>query len=262
MNIRFRRSFEPLDPRCFFTNAWDSTAPPGSQAASLGDNRIREFKVDVDERLMTGTAAAKNALIDLGGTRTLATDPVEPNPGKYDTAALEAGTVTSLTRAVTYFDQQTSVGDFTNATGNWTAITNLRITVPATVLNTTGVIEHVNGSSIPTGDYVLWFSVQLLATPLTTGASRGIFRIRNTTDSLTIGPGDAVASGGAATAGVRTFLRSFMGNDTQWLSWHGRDNSRTRATTYDVECASLGGGGITVFNSLTDGRFNLQIFKR
>ena len=43
-----------------FTNAWDETAPAGTRNANLGDDDIRQFKLDIRERIaidhkMTGT---------------------------------------------------------------------------------------------------------------------------------------------------------------------------------------------------------------
>lgn len=34
-----------------FTNSWEESQPPGTQAASLGDNRIRDLKLNLGERL-------------------------------------------------------------------------------------------------------------------------------------------------------------------------------------------------------------------
>ncbi len=47
-----------------YTNSWDETAPAGTDAISSGDNEIRQFKLDIRERLNTllagGSALANN----------------------------------------------------------------------------------------------------------------------------------------------------------------------------------------------------------
>ena len=40
-----------------YTTAWDETLPPGKESKSLGDNRIKELKNQIRERLATEHSA-------------------------------------------------------------------------------------------------------------------------------------------------------------------------------------------------------------
>jgi len=68
-----------------YTTAWDETLPPGSESKSLGDNRIRELKNQIRERLATEHSAITE---EVGDAKLLHL------PGK--TSVLYYGTTTQI----------------------------------------------------------------------------------------------------------------------------------------------------------------------
>jgi len=68
-----------------YTTAWDETLPPGSESKSLGDNRIRELKNQIRERLATEHSAITG---EVGDAKLLHL------PGK--TSVLYYGTTTQI----------------------------------------------------------------------------------------------------------------------------------------------------------------------
>jgi len=264
-----------------YTRVWDNADPADGDPASAGAGEIREVMIDVQERLQ-GTAA--NGLIDLTGTRTIDSDPLQARPGLADTASLAAGGIGGLTRAATYFGLTTVAfggGDYTHITGSaaicnqWEAVTGMTITIPAPPLGTTG-IEHINGAAITSSDYVIFLVASFLCDITgTSGNDSTIYRIRNTTATTTVSRGDNAATGAGATHGVWSLQSSFFtgglsDNSNQELLVIGRDTARTAATTYVLEAAavSLTGGvpaGQTrarVRFSLADAQLFAIVFKR
>ena len=241
-----------------YANAWDDTTPPGAQAANLGDDRIREHKVNVRQRF---EGVASPGLIDRSGTRTFDTDPFEINPGHVDTAALEAGAIGALTRAVTYFDLATDAASRVHAVPNnvWEVVTGLTVTIPGTVLMAAG-IEHAAGAVLDSSDYVIYL-IGIIRMTSTTAGGDSLFRIRNSTDGVTVSGGDANATGGASAQGAV----NFTGAGTDHFVLIGRDTGRVAATTYRIEFGRTTDPGVpalTVNNDICRGELHAIVFKR
>ncbi len=268
-----------------FSRPWSLITPADGDAASAGAGEIRNLRDDFDDRLMTGSGSG--GLIDLTGTRTVDTDPMEIGVGKIDTATLEAGAIGAVGRASTYFGLTTlarggaSVAH-TGATAilqnQWENVTGAQITIPNTVLNTTGVIEHTNGAAITSSDYVIFllatFVARINGTNGTSSSDASVYRLYNTTNATVVSQGDNGALGAAAVHGVWTLDRGTIGNNNnagQSMLVIGRDTGRTTTTVYDLQFAAVSAtGGVPlgvasipeVRIAIADLRLYALVFKR
>jgi len=235
---------------------WSSTTPADGDAVSAGAEEIRNVRDDIDDRFMTGDGSG--GIIDLTGTRTVNTNPLEIRPGIIDTTALEAGAMLSIARAATFFKVTTLPYDASGLTNighpgvdavtanYWRPITGLNVNIPGTVLNSTlGSTEHAGGAAIGTSDYVIFLFFSLVyGQGASTGGNFdvGIFRIYNTTHSQTIGDGDSSGVGAAATHGIRgdARLSSLEPGDLVYerIIGFGMDTLRTTTTTYEIQFAA------------------------
>lgn len=236
---------------CAFSRVWDGTDPLDVDNISTGPTDIRNFKDDVDDRLLRGSGGLGTGVIDITGTRTIETDPAELPPNKVDTIVLSrgAGGIAAVARAVTYTQIVTLVANYgVAANGNWQAI-GLSLVIPSPPLAAN--IGHTNGAVQDTSDFIIKLTAMVVAR-LQTGAGTNTnlnFRIRNTTDNVVIGPGSTEALGAAGASGWYSKTKNGLGgggadaaNDA--LTWVGFDTvGRTIATTYAIEVFMGGNTG-------------------
>lgn len=243
-----------------YSVVWSNILPADAEAASLGDDRIREFKVQVYERLIFGSGAGGTGLADTTGTRTVDTDPAEVNPNKADTIALSrgAGGWNAVARAATYFEVFTNAANLSVTSTSWASFsTPVTITIPSPPL--AADIAHASGSARDTSDYAIFLIFEATASLGGSSGDIGHVKIRNTTAAADVSPAIQAAD-------VDTF--SNTGNIRSSLFLLGHDFGRTAATTYEVLGRATAGAtlrlrGDQAFDGTnTSTRLYAAVFKR
>lgn len=201
-----------------YTRAWNNATPPGTRAAKEIDDAIREFKVDVDERLET--------LID--PTTTIDDDPLVLKPGI-------TGTVTGRKMVYPPYlvqpindDDDVSYADGyfqgDNNTGHLTAYMPITIPVGYVITLFEFYADKIAGASV-TG--------RLLSRLLATGGA-------GTLDS-----GDIVRSAaGVGVASSAALSHTVLDTEACFVKFTGVNGSRYRiygvVITYDKADSSVG----------------------